>query len=240
MVTPTRNVRSFVRVSVRLFVRRAIYTKQNKNPKWESTVAVAEAVSCERDHDRKTSGVPLVIVSANDTCSNCIYLKKSQSNQRSFSLPFLFQNINQAQAVARSSSLERGDDQEHQVPSKLPLRKEWAKNNKVEVRLFATSERVVACRCAPAESLAIEQLKMRHGISVIHKNKNKRGLSACSDSWVVRNNTKQNKYSPGNLEPVTTRGWPQKNQQHLSPVVWLTTNVRPQACACVSVSDETK
>lgn len=47
-------------------------------------------------------------------------------------------------------------------------------------------------------------------------------------------------YSPGTLEPVATRTWPQKHQQHSSPIGGLTTNVRPQACGCASVTDPTK
>ena len=68
-------VRSSLRPSARSFVGRFTRNKQ-KILEWESTVAIAETISCEHDHDRKTSGVPLVIVSANDACSSHFYFEK--------------------------------------------------------------------------------------------------------------------------------------------------------------------
>ena len=53
----------------------------------------------------------------------------------------------------------------------------------------------------------------------------------------AKQNNKQQ--TPGNLEPLVARAWPHQNQQNLSNIGWLATNARPQACACVSVSDQT-
>ena len=113
-------------------------------------MAVVETVSYACGHNQEASGVPLV---TNAACLTYIYLKNSQSNQKFFPA-FLFQKqavINQAHAVVRSNGLARGDNRENQVPSKVPSRKEWAKNQKTEARLLATAEQVVGGKCAPPD-----------------------------------------------------------------------------------------
>ena len=49
---------------------------ENIKTKSESTVAIAEKVSYKRDQDRKTSGVPLVIVSEMTRVRITLILKK--------------------------------------------------------------------------------------------------------------------------------------------------------------------
>ena len=65
-------VRSSVISSVRSFVRQTVYKKQIKNPR------MGNHCGDRGDNLLRTRprGASLVIVSANDTCSYCIYLKK--------------------------------------------------------------------------------------------------------------------------------------------------------------------
>ena len=77
MVTPKQDVRLLVRSFVRPFVRSSdgLY-ETNKNPKMGIHCGGRGISLLKRDHDHETNGVPLVTVSANDMCSNLIYLKK--------------------------------------------------------------------------------------------------------------------------------------------------------------------
>ena len=87
----------------------------------ETTVAIAEIISCERDHDRKTSGVPLVVVSANDTCTHHFYSKKIPDlikSQKPFSKSQLQnqQMINQVHAAAQRNGPAREDNSPPRFP----------------------------------------------------------------------------------------------------------------------------
>ena len=138
-------------------------------------MTVAETVSCECDYGHKMSGVPLVIVPSNDTCSNCIDLKKSQSNRKSFFRHFCFRN-NQlstkptlsynrtacrveptGKTSAIQGSLEEGVGQEQQGQGEIVCHGLTSCCG----QMWAPWPRV----------LAVEQIKTRHGSSMIDKNK---------------------------------------------------------------------
>ena len=107
-----------------------------KIPEWEPTLAIAETISCERDHECKTSGVPLVVVSAMRVFKSHSFLKIHNliKRQKSFFKISVAESTND-QSNLRGRMIERPGARrrpQDQVPSKVPSRKGWAKNNKYQ------------------------------------------------------------------------------------------------------------
>ena len=156
----TEQPRSFVRLIVCsfvcLFVCRIDSRKTRHNSKIGNTLwqlreqSLANATTTAT---KKRAAPPSLLCcrTSNARCSNHIYFKKSQSNQKSFFWHFCFRNNESSikPTLPYDWTACRVETTNKQVSSKVPSRRGLAKNKKAKVRLFVTTEQVVAGKCAP-------------------------------------------------------------------------------------------
>ena len=120
---------------------------------------------------------------------------------------------------AIQGSIKEGVDQEQQVQGEIVCHNQ-------------TSCCVQMCDPWPTV-LAVEQLRKRHGLSVIEQKKKASYSYVAAPEYLACPTTKQK-----NIKiQVIWNLWPGAcgKEKELSPIIWLMTNARPEACDCVSV-----